>query len=75
MGMDELLSTVESVRHWDWGGGLGGLVSVLGGVSVVATSHTGPSVKPSRGRVVALSVGCMSSGGCVGRLAAAARLA
>lgn len=43
------------------GGGLGGLVRALGVVSVVATSHTGPSVKPSRGRVVALSVGCGSS--------------
>lgn len=50
----------ESVSHWEWGG-LGGLVRALGVVSVVATSHTGPSVKPSRGRVVALSVGCGSS--------------
>lgn len=65
----------EPVSHWEWGGELGGLVRVLGGVSVVATSHTGPSVKPSRGRVVALSVGCGSSWGCEGVWAAAARLA
>lgn len=57
------------------GGGLGGLVMVLGGVSVVATSHTGPSVKPSRGRLVALLVGCGSSRGDDGPWAAAARLA
>lgn len=50
-------------------------MKVLGGVSVVATSHTGPSVKPSKGRLVALSVGCKSSAGCEGLLAAAARLA
>lgn len=75
MGKGALLSTEEQVSHWEWGVGLGGMVRALGGVSVVATSHTGPSVKLSKGRVVALSVGCGSSGGCEGARVAAARLA
>ena len=48
---------------------------VLGGVSVGATSHTGPSVKPSKGRLVALSVGCGSSAGCEAVWPAVTRLA
>lgn len=51
------------------------MVGVEEAVSVGATSHTGPSVKPSMGRVVALSTGCGSSWAGGGALLAAARLA
>lgn len=75
----------EPVSHWARvtrvtrgarGARLGGLVKVVGGVSAAAaTSHTGPSLRPSRGRLVVLSVGCGSSSGCEGTWATAARLA
>lgn len=48
---------------------------ILAWAGVEATgSHTGPSVRPSRGRLVALSVGCASSWA-AGSGWAAARLA
>lgn len=79
VGEDYYYCPLECVRvpvsHWEWGAGLAGWLRVLGVVSAVATSHTGPSVKPSRGRLVALSVGCGSSWGSGGACTAAARLA